>query len=58
MIESKLWFKIILYPNQTIQRYDFLNIDFKRNDLKEREYVNFYKVGITLPLITRNAFYK
>lgn len=42
---------LIIYPNQTIERDDFLNIDFKHEGLKEKEYVNLYKIGIALPVI-------
>lgn len=47
---------LIIYPNQNIDRDNFLDIDFKDENLKEREYVNFYKIGIALPRI--NPFTK
>ena len=42
---------LVIYPNQNIDRDDFLDIDFTHEDLKEKEYVKLYKVGIALPVI-------
>lgn len=42
---------LIIYPDQSLDKFNFENVIFNHKDLKVNEYVNIFKIGISLPEI-------
>ena len=42
---------LIIFPNQSLVKNDFHDVEFNHEDLKVNQYVNIYKIGIALPEI-------